>query len=1199
MHGELILQAHEGEYIPASESLQALNIQPHPFADPGMTYVRAGKTLQAMLLECTNGKPLHDHIVVRINGIFVPRELWPRVKPKPGTHIYVGVNMLAGGNGNGLRTALQIVVAVVAAWVTGGAGGAIASSGWAAAAGAAVMIGGTLLVNQIAPLQTASTASANSSKAWYQLTGSSNAMTPWEIIPQVLGEYRIYPRHAATPYSEYVGGSLVYQHGLLDLGFLNPGYVVEGDKIGDTDIGDYDGVTREVTTDPTLYQNDNTEMLVNASLDEGPESSPANGTEITRTTASNTEHISLNIVMTRGLEYVNNSDGKKYEMAVYFKVQYRSHSAGGAFQDLPANTVYSFASAVSGNSSYNVMIKTWAQDPLSFGIAFDPAIEDPNGEYDVYVKRAGASIYSYDTDRTVLSDCVWYTMTSMRYANPSTTGTVKLAYRILATDQLNGTLDNYSVLVRNTYRPYDMDSGWGDYGLTLNRAWISLDVLTAPSPKGFGIPESEIHFQSFCDYAQWHEAHDLEYRDFITTGANMRDTLNKILSGGMASLDFIDGKYGVTWDRNAAMPSATLMPLEIANFAVQRSYARVPHALRVTFINPGNDWASDEIVVLRDGYSLGGKDAYGNSSSAPEATEFETYDAAQAMSAQQAWMLGRYTLATAQYQSITYTWDSDIAGLGIHRGDFVKVYHDVAAFGVGFARVKSLAAGGYNGAEATLTLDAEIETELGTSYSARIRNAIGESVLITAVPHSPQSDTFYLSSLPDGIEFGDGVTIVATESEPEGVLITRIKRKDAQGNFSFIAVNKDARVYPYWQNPPESIESSVNSNRYAEPSIPFISAAVSAPANDTEDDGGVKRATLRISVQSPNSPAIIPTATVYELRYRLVPVAPDTEMNGWVYQRFTATTSIQLVGILRGRTYDLNVRAESASGALSDWSQTYSFPIPDTNRTGSLALSANTAQKAGVWNASTAVSYSLTSTSASISLTDAVLTIEGKSIAYSNASVNVSGSPLAQKTFWLYFNDPELQGGTRVLHASEDYEVAIGTRGNIIVFPLDLEFPDAGNTGGGSGGVGGGGSLPPGCPQVNMLVEEETRGWIRIGDLKRGDVIRLWSGDFGAVDSARNLWRPGYRITTSNGVVLECSDTAPLRVPGGKMQAQQLQVGMPVCTHADTDGVSSISSIEFIGIIEVMEITCQRTFYRVGKVAGATLDHHNAFKALQ
>lgn len=93
---------------------QALCLRQHPFAqDVGVIRVRAGQSLDAMLREGAQGSELSAGLNVSIGGVDVPRQLWPRVRPKAGAMIEVtGVPM----RNSGLLEAVLLIAVTAFAW---------------------------------------------------------------------------------------------------------------------------------------------------------------------------------------------------------------------------------------------------------------------------------------------------------------------------------------------------------------------------------------------------------------------------------------------------------------------------------------------------------------------------------------------------------------------------------------------------------------------------------------------------------------------------------------------------------------------------------------------------------------------------------------------------------------------------------------------------------------------------------------------------------------------------------------------------------------------------------------------------------------------------------------------------------------------------------------------------------------------------
>lgn len=252
------------------------------------------------------------------------------------------------------------------------------------------------------------------------------------MIPCVVGSTRFFPPHAALPYTEILGDSQ-YLRMLLDLGYGD--LDVSDIRIGETAIDSYDDVEYEISTAPTLFSQDIYELSVGVALN-------ASGDNATRTTQAASQEISLDIIFGQGLFGVNNK-GKTVTGTVNFTVVYRAVGAT-PWTAIGSASGLSFTGGmvlVSGGSGANVKVSSTARKTLRCGIRW----KVPSGQYEVMVTR-NASDYSGAAADAQIGSASWSVLRSVNPQLPSTSGTTKLAVRIKATDQLNGVVQNLSVL---------------------------------------------------------------------------------------------------------------------------------------------------------------------------------------------------------------------------------------------------------------------------------------------------------------------------------------------------------------------------------------------------------------------------------------------------------------------------------------------------------------------------------------------------------------------------------------------------------------------------------------------------------------------------------------------------------------------------------------------------------------------------------
>lgn len=208
-----------------------------------------------------------------------------------------------------------------------------------------------------------------------------------------------------------------------------------------------------------------------------------------------------------------------------------------------------------------------------------------------------------------------------------------------------------------------------------------------------------------------------------------------------------------------------------------------------------------------------------------------------------------------------------------------------------------------------------------------------------------------------------------------------------------------------------------------------------------------------------------------EVRWRVA----GPEPSDWITQVQVASSELSLTGLTRGVLYDIQIRNVAANGKKSNWVD-ISKLIATTNREGAAALPTNAvANQASMWDMSTSVTYNASSTAegastATISVSAGTLIIGGRSISYAPSSAAVTGTAGSQKTYYLYYDDPNLLGGARTLGLADNVVDSANVDGRIALTSITLKFPAAGQTGSGGGGIGGSGGSGGTRPGQNQQI---------------------------------------------------------------------------------------------------------------------------------
>jgi hypothetical protein len=182
-----------------------------------------------------------------VDGRRLPRTLWAHCRPKPGTLVNLYATVRGGdGKKNPLATIAMLALIVWAPGVAPQVGSAFGVS--TAVAQAGLMVVGGLVVNSIFPPPRPDLARAQnlggSDSPTYAIAGGSNRMRRYEPMPKIIGVHRVFPDFGAQPYSEFEGGDQVGYY-VFDFGYNDCD--LTDFKIGDTPIGEFEGVEMEIS----------------------------------------------------------------------------------------------------------------------------------------------------------------------------------------------------------------------------------------------------------------------------------------------------------------------------------------------------------------------------------------------------------------------------------------------------------------------------------------------------------------------------------------------------------------------------------------------------------------------------------------------------------------------------------------------------------------------------------------------------------------------------------------------------------------------------------------------------------------------------------------------------------------------------------------------------------------------------------------
>jgi len=318
-----------------------------------------------------------------------------------------------------------------------------------------------------------------------------------------------------------------------------------------------------------------------------------------------------------------------------------------------------------------------------------------------------------------------------------------LELRIKATNQLNGAIQNLSAVSTSVLDTWN-GTTWTKQA-TNNPAWIFVDLMTGELNKN-ALPKTRLHLPSLLEWSQFCDQVPTAptgstfvlprfqcnfILDFDTT---LQSIINQVCSAGQASLNIVEGKYGVLIDKKRTVPVQIFTPRNSSAFSSTRNYSISPHALKVKYVDPSSDWSLVEKIVYDQGYDVNTAETF------DELTSFACTNP------EQAWRFGRYMMAQNRLRQETISIRVDFEFLVCNRGDFVQITQDVMKVGGTPARVKSVAGN-------VITIDEGIET-LAVPYGYVARSTSG---IVTNTLTVLSSDTFQLNGVIPSV--GDLIVI--------------------------------------------------------------------------------------------------------------------------------------------------------------------------------------------------------------------------------------------------------------------------------------------------------------------------------------------------------------------------------------------------------------------------------------------------------
>lgn len=589
---------------------------------------------------------------VTIDGYRVPRELWARVRPKPGTMIGISA-VLHGGGGKGKNPIATILSLAILVFNPGAALLGLAGIANTAIIGTLTLAGvinaglGLVVSAVFAPpapnISDAQGQRFNTADSpTYSLSGGANRARMYEPLPMIAGTHRISPDLGARAYTEFEGDDQ-YLYQVFCFGFNT--VTLSDWKIGATALTAYNGVTMETSTLDgvlTLFPG-NVDTISGGTMDYN--------VYLQRTSSPGTTAIALDIA---GNCFAISDNGEIQGAAYTWTAEYR---AVGSATWLPF---------VGASASINGSGISGSRTPIRRTFRR----EVTEGQYEV---RVSSQTTGYSSAYTV--DFAWTQMRSYQPDTADYTGQQRVALKIKASGQLNGSVDTLSAVARAQCEVWT-GAAWVE-GETSNPAWwfraIALGRFVTINGRsvrvwGAGLASTRVDHEAIKAWGTWCDSKALTFNGVFDRAISAADMLQALATCGRASPSWANGKLGIVYDQ-AALPVTAVFGMSnilAGSFGISYQTEQLADEIIVGFINPDIDWQRDTVRCLAPGVTV------------PTITrQIELFGCTNLDMAGRA---GNLYAAQQTYRARTYNWRSDFEGMAVSRGDVVQLSHDLASF---------------------------------------------------------------------------------------------------------------------------------------------------------------------------------------------------------------------------------------------------------------------------------------------------------------------------------------------------------------------------------------------------------------------------------------------------------------------------------------------------------------------------------------
>lgn len=642
--------------------------------------------------------------------------------------VFVDVAAIPQGGGGGsdpLRTVMMLAVIVAAVVVPqtafmqgvfadlafGGIG--VTTGVMGSVVSGAILLGGSMLVNAIAPPATQSISNnattLEAASPTYNIQAQGNTARIEGAIPEQFGRHMSYPDYAAMPYQEFSGNEQ-YVYALLCLG--RGEYDIEGVFVEDTPVANFSDITYEVVAPNgtlTLFPANVTSSIEVAGADllTGVTVGPyvANAAETT------CNFLGVDFIATRGLYYAQD-DGSLAAVSISFVVEARSiddnGTATGSWTTL-------------GTHTYTAATTTAQRYTEKYAVAI--------GRYEVRVTRTSAK----STDTRTGNDLVWAGLRAYLNDVRQYGDVTLIALRMKATSQLSGQSSRKIKIISTRKLPIYNGSTWSAPTATTSIAWA-----LAYCCHQIGLTDAQIDLATLRSLDATWTARGDQCNGRLDGFVSFWDAVTKIAMAGRAKPFMQGGVMRFFRDQAATIPVALFSMCNILKGSLSIDYL-MPTTDTADAIDVGYfdavPWAQRRVRSILPG----------STAAKPAKVELS-----YVTSRQQAYREGMYQAGCNRYRRRIISFTTEMEGFIPSFGDLAIVQHDMPAWGQAGECVA------WNAAALTLTVSEHLTWTTGQAHYLGLRRPDGSVCGPIAVTRGAADNILILASMPDCTPYTGG-----------------------------------------------------------------------------------------------------------------------------------------------------------------------------------------------------------------------------------------------------------------------------------------------------------------------------------------------------------------------------------------------------------------------------------------------------------